>query len=156
MEIKEGVFDDEAVMALIERHLDHCQADTPPGKCHRLDLSGLQRPDIRFWTLWDGEQAVGCIALRDLGEGRGELKSMHVLAERRGEGLADILLNHLLDEARKSGMTWLGLETGDTPLFEAARVFYAKRGFAPTAEFGDYTAQNAGPLMARAIGILAD
>lgn len=148
MEIREGIFDHPSVIALVQRHLDHCQADTPPGKCHRLDLSSLQIPEIRFWTLWDQDEAIGCIALRDLGDGKGEVKSMHIRSERRGEGLADLLLDHLLDEARISNMHWLGLETGDTPLFEAARQFYRKRGFKPTGPFGAYNSENAGPLMA--------
>ncbi len=151
MEIREGVFDDPSVIALVERHLAHCQADTPPGKCHRLDLSALQTPDIRFWTLWDNGEAIGCIALRDLGEGKGEIKSMHVLSERRGEGLADRLLDYLLGQAKEANMTWLGLETGDTPLFKAAREFYSKRGFLPAEPFGDYRADNAGPLMAKSL-----
>ncbi len=149
--IREGVFDEPSVAVLVERHIEHCNAETHPDKCHRLPLSALQTPDIRFWTYWEDGEAVGCIALRDLGEGKGEVKSMHVIAERRGSTIAHELLDHLEAEAKASGMKWLGLETGDSPNFQAALRFYEKRGYQPTTEFGNYTAENAGPLRAREI-----
>ncbi len=149
--IKEGVFDEPTVIELIDRHNEFCLAETSPCKAHRLNIDQLRSPDIRFWTLWEGGRAIGCIALRELGEARGEVKSMHILSESRGSGAADTLLNHLIKAARASGISWLGLETGETANFDAAVAFYRRHGFGATHAFGDYTTDNAGRLMARGI-----
>ncbi len=151
LQIREAVFDEPSVQALVERHNEFCMEETSPCKMHRLSLDQLQGDDLRFWTLWQDGEAIGCIALRDLGEKRGEVKSMHVLEVRRGGAWAQILLDHLFEEARRMGMNWLGLETGETPNFERAIAFYRKNGFAPAQSFGHYNAENSGVLMARGL-----
>lgn len=40
--------------------------NSPPGSVYALDLSGLKRPDVTFFTSWEGEQLLGCGALREL------------------------------------------------------------------------------------------
>jgi putative acetyltransferase len=88
MEIREGGLDDGRVRSLLEAHFAGMLANSPKDSTHFLDLSGLAAPDVTFWTVWDGEDLLGCGALRQLDSGHGEIKSMRTAAEhlRRGTG----------------------------------------------------------------------
>jgi len=68
----------------------------------------------------------------------GEVKSMHVLAEYRGQGLSRLMLDHLLAEARSAGLGRLSLETGSQEMFLPARRLYERAGFTYCDPFGDY------------------
>ena len=83
-------------------------------------------------------EAVAIGALKSVGEGHGELKSMHVRRDKRGQGLADAILVRLLDEAREAGMTRVSLETGAQEVFGAARAFYGRNGFTTCGPFAGY------------------
>jgi N-acetylglutamate synthase-like GNAT family acetyltransferase len=64
--------------------------------------------DIGSWWVVDlNEQVVGCAALRDFGEGLGELRSLSVVAEAHGRGLGESLVHAVVREARKRGMSRL-------------------------------------------------
>ena len=80
----------------------------------------------------DGEE-VGCLGMRFLGAGVGELTRMFVRVPYRGQGVASALLNAMQAEALERGVTVLRLDTR-TDLVEA-RSLYAKHGF---AEIEDY------------------
>lgn len=126
------------IARLLQRHLDHMFAITPAGSVYALDLDALRVPEITFWSAWDDDDLIGCIALKDLGDGHGEIKSAHTIAERRGQGLGRQLVAHLINEARAKGMTRLSLETGKTEHFAPAQKLYASFGFEPCGAFGDY------------------
>ncbi len=126
------------IAALLQRHLDLMHSITPAESVYALDIDRLRVPEISFWTAWDAGMLVGCIALKDHGDGLGEIKSMHTLAERRGEGIARQLLTHLIAEARKRGLTRLSLETGKTDHFRPAQELYRSFGFADAGPFADY------------------
>ena len=55
------------VHALLQEHLVNMHQLSPPESVHALDLAKLRRPDITFWTAWDGALLLGCGALRELG-----------------------------------------------------------------------------------------
>jgi len=74
----------------------------------------------------DGEDA-GCLGLRFLGDGAGELTRMFVRERFRGQGAASALLVAMEAEALKHGVTVLRLDTRND-LVEA-RTLYAKHGF---------------------------
>ena len=76
MQIRLDDVTDPRVMALLEEHLSDMRAISPPESKHALDGAALRAPDVSFWTLWDGEEAVGCVALKRLEAGHGEIKSM--------------------------------------------------------------------------------
>lgn len=140
------------VAGLLEAHGRFTAEHSPPGTCHRLDAHGLARPEITFWTARDETGAVlGCIALKALGEGRGEIKSMHVAADRRGKGVARALVQAVIDEARGRGYTWLGLETGRSDGFAPSRALYARMGFEPCPPFGDYLPDTFSYCMSRTL-----
>ncbi len=74
------------VIALLEEHLQDMYATSPPESVHALDVSKLKLPSITFWTGWDGEQLLGCVAMSQLEDGHAELKSC--VRRRRRENRA--------------------------------------------------------------------
>lgn len=138
MEIKEDDLKGPEIKALLQRHADEMEAASPPGSCHYLDLEGLQVPEISFWSVWDDNDLLGCGALKDLGGGNGEIKSMHIHADARGKGVANIMLEHIMAFAGERSFNRLSLETGALPAFVPARKLYEKYGFEKCPAFGDY------------------
>ncbi len=126
------------IAQLLETHLAHMRSISPPESVHALDLDKLRKPDITFWTVWRGDELVGCGALRELDSTHGEIKSMHTLSAARGLGIGRRMVEHILQTARERGYKRLSLETGATDDFVAARTLYASFGFAPCPPFGDY------------------
>jgi putative acetyltransferase len=128
----------EATRALLALHLAGMHADSPPGHVFALDQTGLQAADVTVWTAWFGEALAGMCALKELGDGTGELKSMRTHPSYLRRGVAAALLEHVIGEARRRGLRRLSLETGSGPAFEAALALYRKRGFVDGGAFGAY------------------
>jgi GNAT superfamily N-acetyltransferase len=80
--------------------------------------------------------AVGCGALRALGDGVAEVKRMYVVPEARGRGVSKLVLAGLEDAARSRGWTLLRLETG--PRQPEAIALYEGAGYRPIPAFGGY------------------
>lgn len=76
-----------------------------------------------WWVVDLNEQVVGCAALRDFGEGLGELRSLSVVAGAHGRGLGESLVHAVVREARKRGMTRLFAITRNPG-------YFARHGFA--------------------------
>lgn len=123
---------------VLEAHLRFAAGCTPEGHVHALDVEGLVGPEIQFRGARRGGALVAVGALRDLGEGHFEIKSMHTLVAERGRGTGRAMLAHLLDEARARGARRVSLETGTMDAFVPARALYAAFGFAPCPPFGGY------------------
>ena len=136
--ITAGDFSDTRVKALLTRHLEGMHANSPPGHVFALDWSGLQKPEISFYTLWEGEDLLGFGALKELEPGSGEIKSMRTADAHLRRGVATRILDHILTEARRRGYRRLSLETGSGPAFEPAIALYRTRGFLNGDAFGDY------------------
>jgi GNAT superfamily N-acetyltransferase len=83
----------------------------------------------------DGEEAIGHVALRRLGDDL-EIKRMYVVPARRGGTVADELLAAVEGEARRLGAPRLILHTGDRQL--AATAFYARHGYTPIEVYPPY------------------
>ena len=129
----------QATRDLLAFHIAEAHANSPPGSVFALDLTGLQKPGITVWTLWDGVHILGVGALKELGEGREELKSMRTHPDQLRKGVADRLLDHIIVEARARGLQLRSLETGSGPAFEPALALYRKRGFVDGEAFSDYS-----------------
>ncbi|NRB35833.1 MAG: GNAT family N-acetyltransferase [Rhodobacteraceae bacterium] len=136
---------------LIIAHLDQMAAQTPSESVHAIGIAGLDAPDVAFFSLRVDGLAVAIGAIKDLGDGHGELKSMHVAAERRGTGLGRMLLVQLMQRAQDRGMIRLSLETGATEPFTAARGLYAALGFRDCAPFGAYAPDPHSVFMTRVL-----
>jgi putative acetyltransferase len=126
------------IRALLEEHLRHMHEISPAESVHALDLAGLRRPEITFWTVWSGGELLGCGALKELDPAHGEVKSMRTAAAHRGKGVGRAMLEHILAEARARRYARLSLETGAPAAFVPARRLYESFGFAYCGPFADY------------------
>lgn len=140
-----------AVHALLREHLQAMALHSPPESIHALDLASLRAADIRFWSVWQGGELVGCGALRQLTPGHGEIKSMRTAAAHLRKGVARAMLAHIVDEARKRGYRRLSLETGSVAAFAPAHHLYEGFGFRRCGPFGDYVADPYSVFMSRTL-----
>jgi putative acetyltransferase len=138
LSIREDDLSGEAVRALLALHLSAMHANSPPGHVFALDLSGLKAPGVTVWTAWEAEQVAGIAALKALGGGAGEIKSMRTHPDHLRKGVGAALLDHIIAMARRRRMERLSLETGSGAAFEPALALYRSRGFANGEAFGDY------------------
>src|SRR4051794_2295796 len=101
-------------------------AEYPPEQRHGLDIAAIFQPHIRFFIARRRGVAIGCGGVA-LFPGYAEVKRMYVRESARGQGVADAILARIEDEARRTGLSVLRLETGDRQL--AAMRLYARAGF---------------------------
>jgi putative acetyltransferase len=138
MHIRRDDITERAVIGLLEEHLRCVALASPPESIHALDLAGLRKPEVTFWTVWDGDQLAGCGALKELDRSHGEIKSMRTAYAYQRKGVATLMLQHLIDESKRRGYHRLSLETGSMDYFEPARKLYAGFGFEFCEPFGTY------------------
>ncbi|MGN6496227.1 MAG: GNAT family N-acetyltransferase [Tsuneonella sp.] len=136
--IAEDELSGEAVLALLQAHLDEMHAWSPACKVHALPAERLRAPDVTFFAAWHRDRLAAVGALREIDRARGELKSMRAARAYRGKGAGRAMLGHLLAEARRRGYRWVGLETGRAAAFADAQRLYAANGFTECAPFGNY------------------
>lgn len=136
--IQEALAPGEITMAhdLIRRYaawlaidLDFQDLDTELAK-----LPGVYaRPEGRLLLALAGDAAIGCVGLRRLTEGTGEVKRLYVSPEHRGGGIGRRLMETLIHEARAIGYRRLRLDT--LPRMDAARRLYVSLGFRITGPY---------------------
>ena len=124
--------------ALVAEHLAEMEPTAPACSRHALTVDQFRDPAVRLWVAEADGTLVGSVALKDLGGGQYELKTMRVSPAVRGTGLGRRLLAHALDTARSEGATRVSLETGAGEVFVPARALYRAHGFADCEPFGDY------------------
>jgi len=54
------------IARLLQDHLDEMALHSPPESVHPLDLDGLRKPDVSFWSVREGHELLGCGALKEL------------------------------------------------------------------------------------------
>jgi putative acetyltransferase len=128
----------EPTRRLVARHLAGMRANSPVDGVFALDVDALGQPGVTFWSVWVGDEIVGCGALKQLDGRRGELKSMRVADQFLGRGVGRALLEHLVHEARSRGLDSLWLETGSSEAFVPAIRLYESAGFARCGPFDGY------------------
>lgn len=127
------------VRALLEEHLRDMRGLSPPESVHALDVSGLEQPDVTFWTVRDDRGVLlGCGALRQLDALHGEVKSMRTARSARRQGAGRAVLARIVEVARDRGYRRLSLETGSMTAFEPAWRLYESFGFRYCGPFADY------------------
>ena len=136
--IRQDDLSGEATRALLALHLSGMHESSPPGHVFALDLSGLQTASVTVWTAWQLEEIAGIGALKALGGGIGEVKSMRTHPKHLRKGVGTAILERIIQEARSRGFNRLSLETGSGPAFEPALALYRKRGFVNGGAFADY------------------
>lgn len=137
-DIRKADLSSGAVRDLVRLHLEGMHAHSPPGNVFALDFSGLAAPEVTVWAAWQAGEIAGIAALKDLGGGIGELKSMRTHPAFLRRGVAAALLQHIVGAARVMGMTRLCLETGSGVYFEPALALYRRHGFEDGEAFADY------------------
>ena len=138
MEVREGGLDDPRVQRLLALHVDRARAETARGSAHALDLSGLRSPGIEFWTVWEDDQPLGTGALKSLGGGEFEVKSMYTAEHSRRRGIGSVVLRHLIAVCKRRGARRISLETGSWEYFRPAVALYRKHGFIECPPFAGY------------------
>ena len=127
------------IAALLEEHLQDMRATSPPESVHALDLSGLRQSNIKFWSVWQDNELLGCGALKQLTTEHGEIKSMRTARIHIRKGVAAKMLQHIIQYAKKNGIKRLSLETGSQDFFQPAHQLYLNYGFEYCGPFADYS-----------------
>jgi putative acetyltransferase len=128
----------DAIRALITFHVQEARTLLPHGQSFALDIDGLRTPDMTFWSAWEGDALMGCIALKELSPTHGEIKSMRTHPDHVRKGVAQALLDHLIGVARARGYTKVSLETGSPATYGPAIALYERNGFVKGQPFANY------------------
>lgn len=137
------------IIELINEHFEQMVRDSPPGSCHALGVEELRKKDVTFWSAWEGDQLLGCGALKELNSLHGEVKSMRTVERYRGRGVASKLLDQILGEAKRRNYASLSLETGSMASYAPARSLYQKFGFRECPPFGEYVEDSNSTFMTK-------
>ena len=151
MDIRVDDLSSREVVQLLGTHLRDMALHSPPESVHALDLEGLRRPEVTFWSAWQDVELLGCAAIKELDVRHGEIKSMRTVSSHLRKGVAATLMRHILDEAQRRSYSRLSLETGSTEPFAPARSLYASFGFRPCGPFADYVDDPFSVFMTREI-----
>ena len=135
MTIEAGDPKDPQATALLKQSHALMQDLFEPEENYSLDIEELCAPTIRFLVAKDGDTVTGTAALA-LKTGYAEVKSMFVDPARRGQGIADELMEALDQAAKAEGIMQLKLETAHK--LEAAVKLYKRHGYTECGLFGDY------------------
>ena len=114
-----------------------------PQDNHILDVQALLASDVHFLVAVQGQDLVGCGAVRVMPAEAatddapyGEIKRMVVAPAARGKGVARALLAALEAHLSNIGLTQALLETGSAQT--AAVALYERCGYARRGPFGGY------------------
>jgi putative acetyltransferase len=139
------------IAGFLDEHVQEMRSITPLESKHALNLESLRRPEITFWSVMDGDSLVGCGAIKRLDADHAEVKSMRTRPTRKRSGIASLLLEHIVTEAKRMGFTRLSLETGAAEFFLPARKLYEKFGFEYCDPFADYKPDPNSAFMTRVL-----
>ena len=136
MELKLGYATPGAVRELFTEYTQMLVAHDPHFQAY-LDLQHYDAevddltqkyglPDGRLYIAWCDGQPAGCIALRRLDDTTCELKRLYVRPAFRGRGIAGVMMQRILDDARAIGYTVMLLDT--LPFLTSAIKMYRALG----------------------------
>jgi len=81
----------------------------------------------------DANQPIGCVALRDLGQGICEMKRLYVKPYFRGQKTGKLLAEVVIKAARDMGYDYMRLDT--VPSMKHANMLYSALGFKQIAPY---------------------
>lgn len=112
---------------------------TPREFQFQLTVEQMAEPSVTLFVARDETgRAIGMGALKEHGEGLGEVKRMYTLPEVRGQRVGSAILKRIEQEAQARGVARLVLETGEAPGFEPAWRVYERGGFSTCGAVLDY------------------
>jgi putative acetyltransferase len=90
-------------------------------------------PEGRLYLAYIDENLAGCIALRKLEDGVCEMKRLYVKENARGQRLGIMLIEKIIEEARKIGYERMRLDTFPPRMAKAVSLYesYGFREIAP-------------------------
>jgi len=139
--VRPVALDDPQFLDLLTLHLAGMRQHSPAESVHALDLTGLSGPALTLLGAWSPDGLLAAIgAMKRLGGGQAEVKSMRTHPDFLRKGAAAALLEAIIALAREESLRRLNLETGSGEAFEPALTLYRKRGFTSGEAFADYTA----------------
>jgi putative acetyltransferase len=124
------------VRRLIAELNAHLLTLTPPEFCSHMTVEDMADGNTTVFVARDNGEAVACGALRRDADGVGEVKRMHTIPARQGEGIGGRILERIEALARDEGLTRLVLETGHA--HHAAYRVYERGGFTRSGPVLDY------------------
>ena len=101
MKTIEGNFDNSEVNQLLKKHFIELRSVSPEGSAHVLDIKGLQDKSIKFWSIYENDELIGCGALKFLDSNHGELKSIRVSDPFRKKGNGKKIIKVLIEKSRQ-------------------------------------------------------
>ena len=134
----ENNFENSKVNKLLQNHFIELRSVSPEGSTHVLDIDGLRINSIKFWSLWENDELIGCGALKFLDKDHGEFKSIRVSDNFRKKGFGKKIINYLIFTAKKLGVKKISVETGAGDFFLPARKLFLNCGFKPCEPFAHY------------------
>lgn len=127
------------VRSLVSDLNDHLLPLSPLEFQFKMTVEQMADEHTTVFVARDGNgSAVGCGALKDHGDGVGEVKRMFTRPTVRGQRIGSALLEAITALAKDRGIHRLVLETGNTPGFEAAWRLYERSGFTRCGVLLDY------------------
>lgn len=152
MDVRQETTVSTEIAALLQEHLDEMKTISPPESVHALDFEALRAPNITFWSAWEGDEILGCGALKEIDATSGEIKSMRTANAHRRKGVAATILESILEEAVRRNYERLFLETGSQDEFVPARTLYERYGFAYCGPFTGYVDDPNSVFMTKVLG----
>jgi putative acetyltransferase len=124
------------LVAALNAHIDPL---APAEFNYQMTVEEMDEPSTTVFVARDEDKkAVGIGALKDHGDGVGEVKRMFTVPEVRGQRVGVRLLNAIQDKARVSGHKRLVLETGTGDGYAGAWRLYENAGFTKRGPVLDY------------------
>ena len=138
MKTIEGNFDNPEVNQLLKKHFIELRSVSPEGSTHVLDIEGLQDNSIKFWSIYENNDLIGCGALKFLEPNHGELKSIRVADSFREKGYGKKIIKALIEKSRQLDIEKISIETGSGRFFLPARKLFKNFGFKECKPFSHY------------------
>lgn len=100
-----------------------------------IDRKAVIHRDFPFFTAFDGEKAVGFIALKIQNKYTADIYDLGVLKHYHSQGIGQELLKAAESYCREQGFIFLSVKTldesADYEPYDKTRAFYYKNGFIP-------------------------
>jgi len=122
----------QALVTLLDQELKERDGE------EHLFLAQLNKTDYLEYAIvaYDQDTPAGCGALRAYAPGVMEIKRMYVVSDKRGQGIASIVLLALEAWCKELNVTTCVLETGKNQ--PEAIALYKKNGYKQVPNFGQY------------------
>ena len=138
MKTLEGNFDNPEVNQLLKKHFIELRSVSPEGSTHVLDIKGLKDKSIKFWSIYEDDELIGCGALKFLDPKHGEFKSIRVADSFRNKGNGKKIIKVLIQKSRQLNIQKISVETGSGEFFLPARKLFKNLGFKECKPFSHY------------------